>query len=290
MIPPMNIQKNEEFEKNREFAVTPAIQPFQPLDVAKSGILAADARREQRRVEELKAETLVFWKMLEEARVDLRTARRAKVVTMDRCDRAHVAFDILRTNTLQEIRRNRWTSIGITSPTPNCGTSLVALNLAFSLQHQEDVRTVLMDMNLREPQLAHALGLPAGRGMAEFLKGGLPAEAALKRHGQNLALGLGRGRVEYAAEVLHSANTANSLLRLRQKLAPDVILYDLPPALTGDEVAAFSSNLDCVLIVARAETSRLDEIDMCERLLAEKTNVLGVVLNDCRFPARKFGY
>ena len=45
-----------------------------------------------------------------------------------------------------------------------------------------------------------------------------------------------------------------------------------------------------LLLVAGAEKSRLDEVDKCEKDLAEQSNVLGVVLNSCRYMSEEFGY
>ena len=70
----------------------------------------------------------------------------------------------------------------------------------------------------------------------------------------------------------------------------DVIVYDLPPMLQSDDAMAFLPQLDCVLLVAGAEKSRLDEVDKCEQELSEQTNVLGVVLNKCRYTGADYGY
>ena len=45
-----------------------------------------------------------------------------------------------------------------------------------------------------------------------------------------------------------------------------------------------------MLLVAAAERTRLDEVDKCEHDLAEQTNVLGVVLNKCRYMGEDYGY
>ena len=77
---------------------------------------------------------------------------------------------------------------------------------------------------------------------------------------------------------------------IKAAFLPDVILYDLPPMLMSDDVMAFVPHLDCVLLVAAAEQTRLDEVDKCEQDLAEQTNVLGVVLNKCRYMGEDYGY
>ena len=50
----------------------------------------------------------------------------------------------------------------------------------------------------------------------------------------------------------------------------------------GDNTRAFLKNVDCALIVARANNTKYGHFDACEREIAEHTNVLGVVLNAFR--------
>lgn len=235
-------------------------------------------------------ERQAVWGSLPEVDIPAKTAREARLVTMDRWHVAHSAFDILRTNVLQVIRRNGWKSIGITSPTSVCGKTLVSMNLAFAFQHQEDCRTVLLDLDLKRPQIANSLKLADVAPIADFLKGDIDLKRVFRRHGMNLAIGANSTAVEYSAELLQSPETAKALARMCQRLGPDVVLYDLPPMLVSDDVLAFLPNVDSVLLIAGAENSTIDEVDICEQQLAEKTNVLGVVLNGCRYPSEKYGY
>ena len=87
-----------------------------------------------------------------------------------------------------------------------------------------------------------------------------------------------------------SPATAQGVAAIKSAFQPDVILYDLPPMLQSDDAMAFLPHLDCVLLVAAAERSRLDEVDKCEQELSEQTQVLGVVLNKCRYGAEDYGY
>lgn len=77
---------------------------------------------------------------------------------------------------------------------------------------------------------------------------------------------------------------------LKPKLAPDVVIFDLPPMLANDDVAAFLPNVDCAILVVAAEQTTRAEVDLCERELSQKTNLLGVVLNKCRYAPEKYGY
>jgi Mrp family chromosome partitioning ATPase len=68
------------------------------------------------------------------------------------------------------------------------------------------------------------------------------------------------------------------------------MIFDLPPMLVSDDTTAFLKNVDCVLLIAGAEISTISQVDACEREIAEHTNVLGVVLNKCRFHEEESGH
>lgn len=217
-----------------------------------------------------------------------RQMARNRIVTMDRAHPAHMAFDMLRTKTLKLLRENRWTSIAVTSPTANCGKTTVAVNLALSLGKQHDVRTVLVDLDLRRPRVAEMLGIDSGYSMEQFLRGECRVEELFVRYGDNLAIGASPDSRRHPSELLHDQHTGQVLKRLRHTLRPDVVIYDLPPMLVTDDFTGFLPNIDCTLLVVGAESSRISEIDVCERELTEQSRLLGVVLNKCRFAADQF--
>ncbi len=219
-----------------------------------------------------------------------RLLARNHVVTFEDVDPAHSHFDILRTKVLRTMQRGGWTSLGITSPTSGCGKTTLALNIAFSLAHQPDVRTVLVELDLRRPAMARQIGLKAPQSMASVLQGTRGVAESFVRYGDNLAIGTNSQSVRDSAELLMNGRTAEGVAAIKRAFLPDILVYDLPPMLQSDDVMAFLPHLDCVLLVAGAEKSRLDEVDKCEKDLAEQTNVLGVVLNSCRYMSEDFGY
>jgi protein-tyrosine kinase len=225
----------------------------------------------------------IAWENLSTLDLDQERILQSRIVTIDRSDHAHAPFDMMRTRVLQDLRQNNWTSVAITSPTPACGKSLVALNLAFSLAHQKDCRTLLIDLHLKQPAIGEMLGVKASASMEAFLRGDAAAHNLFLRYGDNLAIGTNHQPVPFSAELLQSLETARVLQDLQQKLEPDVILFDMPSMLFNDDVTAFLPTVDCAILVAAAESSTLDEVDECERYLSERTQVLGTVLNRCRY-------
>lgn len=232
----------------------------------------------------------VIWADLPPLKFDTDTILRNRIVTANRSDPAHVAFDMMRTKLLQTMRQNDWTSVAITSPTPACGKTFTALNLAFSLANQQDCRTLLLDLDLKRPQIGKTLGLKAPPSIEGFLRGEIEAGDIFMRHGDNLAIAANKYPVQYSAELLQSVAAAEAIQKMRNRMTPDVVIFDLPPMLSADDVLAFLPNVDCVVLIAAAEHSTLADVDVCEQALAEKTNVLGVVLNKSRFSTERYGY
>jgi capsular exopolysaccharide synthesis family protein len=230
------------------------------------------------------------WQALRPVTFDSKKLAERRLVSLDEHDETRHVFDILRTKVLRTLRQNDWTTIAITSPTEDCGKTLVASNLAFSFSRHADCRTVLVDLDLRQPAVAPLLGLQPKHSMASYLDGACSLPDAFVRYRDNLAIGANGTPTRQSSELLQRPSTETSLAALRDAFRPDVVLIDLPPMLVTDDALVVLPFVDCVILVAGAEISTFSEIENCERTLAEESNLLGVVLNKCRFSPQKYGY
>lgn len=194
-----------------------------------------------------------------------------------------LSFDVLRTRMLQQMRANGWSRVAITSPGTGCGKSMLALNLAFSLARQPEQRTIVIEADLRRPTLARNLGLQASHDVSRVLAGLAPFSEHAVRIGDNLAIATQAHVVRSPAELLQGAAVEDALAAVTREFEPTVMLFDLPPMQAGDDAMAFVGKVDAVLIVAAAEMTTIKQIDHCERELATQCNVMGVVLNRCRY-------
>ncbi|HBM59545.1 MAG TPA: exopolysaccharide biosynthesis protein [Citreicella sp.] len=226
------------------------------------------------------------WSALTPFPVDLAHLDRHRIVTARREDPAHTAFDILRTKLVQTLAERGWSRVAITSPTKDCGKTFTAANLAISLSRQEALRTVLLDCDLRRPSLHKVMGVKTPGSMGDMLRGRVPAEQHLLRMGPNsfhagpnLAFGFNQIPESYPAELLQDPGTATALAALQERLKPDVMLFDLPPALYFDDVMAFRAQFDGVLLVIGGGLSTEKEIREVERRLGDQTPLLGMILN-----------
>jgi len=226
------------------------------------------------------------WRGLDRFEIDVKRLTKSNIVTALREDPAHTRFDILRTRMLQALVENGWKRVAITSPTKNCGKTFTAANLAVSLSRQENCRTVLLDLDMRSPSLHKIFGVRDTGSIGDMLRGQIAVERHLQGFapnsisaGSHVALGFNGITEPYAAELLQDPSTSRALRDIETQLDPDVMLFDLPPALLNDDVIAMRPHIDALLIVAAGGLTKANDIKETERRLGETTPLLGVVLN-----------
>ncbi|SIO59759.1 CobQ/CobB/MinD/ParA nucleotide binding domain-containing protein [Rhodovulum sp. ES.010] len=196
---------------------------------------------------------------------------------------AATPFDILRTKAVLQMRHHGWKRLAITSPMPGSGKTTVACNLALGLGRQRDLRSMLFDLDLRDPSVHEFLQIAPRHSIGDVLTGKVSfAEQAL-RFGDNVAFSAANRSETDPTRLLLAEETADMLDEIEAAYKPDLMIFDLPSVLVNDDTRAFLKNVDCALIVIRAETTRHSQFDTCEREIAEHTNVLGVLLNAYRY-------
>ena len=222
-----------------------------------------------------------LWQALPRVELDQAALVRSRILAQSASPEA-TPFDVLRTKILYQMRQNGWRRLAITSPLPKCGKTTTAVNLALALGRQPELRSMLFDFDLRAPAVAGMLGLPQPPSIAPLLRG----ERGFADHGQrigaNLALALSGEAQTDPTRLLMADTTRDTLARIQEDYAPDIMIFDLPSILIGDDARAFLQHVDCALILARADQTRYGDFDSCEREVGEYTNVLGVVLNGYR--------
>ncbi|SFD71841.1 Chromosome partitioning ATPase, Mrp family, contains Fe-S cluster [Roseivivax sediminis] len=240
----------------------------------------------------------LIWDTMSSFPVDERELDRNRIITASRHDPAHASFDVLRTRLMQALSERQWSRVAVTSPTQGCGKTFTTANLGISLSRQSGLRTVVLDLDLRRPGLHEVFGLSNPGPLGAVLRGTTPPEAHLRRLGPNgfhagrdIAFGFNDAPEPYAAELLQDSRTARALDTIEERLAPDVMLFDLPPALVSDDVLALRPCFDAVLLVVGGGLTNQSEIRAVEQRLGENTPLLGVILNRAEGTnSRKYAY
>ncbi|KPP83971.1 MAG: AAA domain [Rhodobacteraceae bacterium HLUCCA08] len=225
--------------------------------------------------------TSPLWEALAPFEIEPRQLERHRVVTREAGAKA-TPFDILRTKVLLQMRQNGWTRLAITSPMPQSGKTTTACNLALGLGRQRDLRSMLLDTDLRDPSVGTFFNARPDRSIGEVFAGEVDFADQALRIGANVAVSMAREAEGDPTRLLLAEETAEVIDRIEARYKPDVMIFDLPSVLVNDDTRAFLKNVDCALIVVRANQTRYSQFDTCEREIAEHTNVLGVVLNAYR--------
>ncbi|MGJ8582980.1 MAG: tyrosine-protein kinase family protein [Marinosulfonomonas sp.] len=229
------------------------------------------------------------WSSLKEIKISNMVARNHRITALSNTKQSG-PYDLLRSRTLKLMRDNNWSTLAVTSPNAGCGKTTVCANLAISLARQSDFRILLLDLDLRRPALNKVLAHKPSENFHSVLEGKVSAEQQLVRFGDNLAIGLNNKPAHNPSELLQSKKTQQRLEEIRETFKPDFVIIDMPPMLATDDNVGFLPSVDCGLLVSAADSTTVAQLDICEKELSELTNVLGVVLNKCRYADEDHGY
>ena len=219
---------------------------------------------------------------------DFKRLEKNRIVSFAMTDPNHVAFNVLRTKVQRALHDNGWRTLAITSPTANCGKTTVAINLALSLARQPHCHTVLVDLDLGKSGIADALGIGAANSVGSYLEGEGAFEDCFVRLNDNLTIGLNLRPVHNPAEMMHDHRLRDMLKRIIDGMMPDLLIFDLPPMLAGDEAIAFLPHADASLLVIGGGETTAPQVEDCERHLHGNPGYLGVVLNKAADPATPY--
>lgn len=211
--------------------------------------------------------------------LDTRHLEANRIITFDNEDPDSVSFDILRTKILTKMAENNWRTLAVTSPTPDCGKTVVSLNLALSIAKQTENTALIVDFDLRKPRVASYLGLPKGGTLYDYLENKCELKEVLVNPGIPRFVVLPNTTpIRNAAETLTSRPIKTLVSDLRERYESRITIFDLPPLMASDDAMAFLPQVDCVLLVVSSGETTPAEVKESRRQL-QSANLLGVVLN-----------
>jgi len=186
-------------------------------------------------------------------------------------------FRTLRSRLYQLRDKQSLRSVLVTSSLQGEGKTFVANNLAHALSRQQNCRVLLIDADLRRPDLHTGFGAPSSPGLSEYLKDEAPELTIIQRGlPEYLCFIAGGSKPDNPAELL-----ANGRLKaLLQMVGPvfDWVIVDSPPTLPVSDALTLAEMCDGVLTVIRAAQTGFDSAQKSCQQLREK-NLLGVALN-----------
>lgn len=186
-------------------------------------------------------------------------------------------FRTLRSRLYQLREKRPLSKLLITSPLPKEGKSFTAANLAQVIVRQHGRRALLVDADLRNPQLHDLLGAEPGPGLSEYLRSEADEFSVIQRGPMENLFLIPAGRNDgNPAELVGNGRMKMLLNRLEPLF--DWIIVDSPPAAAISDPALIANYCDGVLMVVRANSTPFDLAKRVRQEFSDK-NLVGVVLN-----------
>jgi polysaccharide biosynthesis transport protein len=198
------------------------------------------------------------------------------------------SVDSLRTAlTLSDDLRNM-RILAITSAANHEGKTSVASQLALSLARATGKSTLLIDGDMRSPDVHQVFGVARGPGLAEVLSDEITlAEAIVPTHNPSVQL-LPAGRLKVSPHRLLGNGAWKSLLA-QIPSSYGYVVIDTPPVLAASEALVLAKSADAVLICVMRDVSRADQVCKASNLLQAAGGCpVGTVLNGV--PIRRYRY
>ena len=188
-------------------------------------------------------------------------------------------FKRLRTNILFPISGTAPQSILVTSAVPAEGKSFVSANLAISIAMNVNKNVLLIDCDLRKPEIHRRFGFGDVRGLSDYLNDHTDlASLLLRTHVEKLTI-LPAGTIPpNPSEIMSSEKMVELLEEVKFRYHDRLIVIDSPPPAMAAETSFLARLVDGIIVVARfGKTSREDIEGLIETVGSEK--IIGSVLN-----------
>ncbi len=186
---------------------------------------------------------------------------------------SHVRTGIMFSNLDNPIK-----TLMVTSPQPGEGKTTLSSNLAISFSHLG--RTLLIDGDMRHPDIRRVTGLEKGPGFSEWLAGTNPVEACYRRDKEceNLFIMTTGTIPPNPIELLSSKTFKVAFEKLKADF--EYIIIDTPPVLPVSDALVLGNIVDGVILSLKFDTTTYPLAkETVKRLRANNIEPLGAVLS-----------
>lgn len=205
--------------------------------------------------------------------------RENRLIVDDSDRTALSAYKMLRTQVLQRMTAKGWNALAVTSPAPQDGKTITAINLAISLARELHHTVLLVDVDLRNPSIHRYFDIEVSAGIGDYLLRGMPINEVLINPGiDRLVLLPGRKSIENSSELLAAPVMGRLVQELKTRYPTRLVIFDLPPVLVADDALSFAPFADAFLLVLRDGKTTRTEVGQVMEILRD-VPIVGTVLN-----------
>ena len=188
-------------------------------------------------------------------------------------------YNMLCTQILQATSANGLNTLMVTSCVEGEGKTVTAINLATSMARKAQHTVLLVDADLRNPQVRSYLGFHAEMGLSHYLEENVPISQLLINPGIPKMVVLPAGKpLLRSTEILGSPKMESLVREMKARYPERYVIFDCPPLLSVPDSLVFSSYVDGIILVVEADKTPREQISKSVELLKDKP-LLGLALN-----------
>jgi protein-tyrosine kinase len=212
---------------------------------------------------------------------DLRRLKTHPLVALEKDSQAAEQYKILREQ-LKSLRAEAGSrSIAVTSPLKHEGKTMVAVNLAVALALGSEEHVLLIDGDLRDPEIHRYFDIHSEPGLADYLTSNSNGRLSSYIRPtsipglQILPAGI---HSEVAPELLAKERMSRLLKEIQAAFPHGQVIIDTPPVLPTSDPLVLSREVAGVIMVVRAGRTRREYVQKAVEIL-NSPKLLGIVLN-----------
>jgi capsular exopolysaccharide synthesis family protein len=199
------------------------------------------------------------------------------------------AYRTLRTNFQFATIKQKPKTIMVTSAVPGEGKTTTAVNMAVTMADC-GIRVLLVDTDLRRPNVHRVLKMGRGPGLADVLRGNAELGAVIRKTSIENLWVISSGRVpSNPSELIGSAKMQRLMGQLSGQF--DLVVCDAPSILVVTDPVLLATHVDTAVLVVSVNNARRETVQRAHKLLdAASVHIAGVVLNGLEASRRHYYY
>jgi len=199
------------------------------------------------------------------------------------------AYRTLRTNFQFATMTQKPRTVMVTSAVPGEGKTTTAVNLAVTMADR-GIRVLIVDTDLRRPNVHRVLRMERGPGLADVLREGLDPKSVVRpTRIENLWI-ISSGRVPpNPSELIGSDRMASLMEQLGGEF--DLVICDAPSVLVVTDPVLLATHVDSAVMVVSTNNARRETVIRAKKLLETANGIIaGVVVNGLETTRRHYYY
>ena len=200
------------------------------------------------------------------------------------------SYKAARTNIVYSIIKKGCKKISFTSPNKGEGKTVTSVNVAIALAQQVNTRVLIIDCDLRRPQIHNALSLEPSPGLTNYLNGECEKEEMIRTTKISNLFAVTYGAVPPNPSELLSSSGMQEFVKTVEK-DYDYIIFDTPPVgVVVDSLPLVKQSDGVVLVVKHNSTTYPALKKVIDVLNRNGGKILGIIVNNVEsVKTKKFG-